>query len=140
MADRPNILHIFTDQQRWDTIHALGNPVIKTPALDRLAEEGTSFTSAYSPDPVCVPARCSMIYGLYPSHSRCYENGSHMPEDDRQTFMTALAERVALCILKHPICSAYKDHQYDASPKIDVKGFCFNDLTSILKVNVFLNH
>jgi arylsulfatase A-like enzyme len=89
MAQRPNILHIFTDQQRWDTLAALGNPVIRTPSLDRLAAMGTAFTSAYSPSPVCISARCSMIYGQYPSHTGCYEN-TRMPEDGRESFMGAL--------------------------------------------------
>jgi arylsulfatase len=59
--DRPNILHIFVDQQRFDTIGALNNPVVKTPNLDRLVRSGTAFTNAYSPSPVCIAARCSMI-------------------------------------------------------------------------------
>ena len=43
MSDRqPNILFLFTDQQRHDTIGELGNPMIRTPALDRLAAEGTT--------------------------------------------------------------------------------------------------
>jgi arylsulfatase len=87
---RPNILLFFTDQQRFDTIGALGNPVIKTPNLDRIANEGTAFTSAFSPCPVCVPARCSMHYGQYPFNSGCYENGYNMPEDGRQSFMDVL--------------------------------------------------
>ena len=41
---RPNILHLFTDMQRADTIHALGNATIKTPHLDRPVSEGTAFT------------------------------------------------------------------------------------------------
>jgi len=45
---RPNILLIFTDQQRSDTIHAAGNPAIKTPHLDRLVREDVLFTSAYT--------------------------------------------------------------------------------------------
>ena len=52
MADRPNILHVFCDQLRHDTIAALGNPVIRTPAFDRLAREGVSFVNAFSPSPV----------------------------------------------------------------------------------------
>ncbi len=90
MPKRPNILHLFTDMQRFDTIAALGNPVIRTPNLDRLCEEGVAFTSAYTPSPVCVAARCSMIYGQYPMHTKCYEN-SRMPTDERETFMDALA-------------------------------------------------
>jgi len=87
----PNILFIFTDQQRSDTIHASGNPVIKTPHLDRLAREGVLFSSAYTPSPVCVPARCSLILGQYPHNTGCADNGHRMPED-RPTFMQALAE------------------------------------------------
>ena len=51
-----NILLIFTDQQRYDTIAALGNPIIKTPTLDELVKEGVSYTNAFSPCPcVCQP-------------------------------------------------------------------------------------
>lgn len=52
---KPNILLLFTDQQRFDTIGAHGNPIIRTPVLDQLAGMGTSFTRAYTPCPVCVP-------------------------------------------------------------------------------------
>ena len=81
MPDRPNILLLFTDQQRHDTIGALGNPVIRTPNLDRIATEGTAFTSAYSPSPVCVPARASLHSGKYPWNSGCADNGFPMPLD-----------------------------------------------------------
>jgi arylsulfatase len=53
--DRPNILFVMTDQQRYDTIAALGNPLIWTPNYDRLVRRGVSFTNAYSSCPVCVP-------------------------------------------------------------------------------------
>ena len=93
MASRkPNILLLFTDQQRADTIHAAGNPVIRTPALDRLCAEGMRFDSAFTPSPVCVPARCSMIYGQYPPRTGCYANRFPMPEDGRASFMQALTE------------------------------------------------
>lgn len=91
MSKKPNILHIFTDQQRFDTIGALGNPVIKTPNLDKLCENGVVFTNAYTPSPVCVSARCSMIFSQYPMNTGCYEN-TIMPTDDRQTFMSALTD------------------------------------------------
>lgn len=87
---KPNILLIFTDQQRHDTIHALGNPIIKTPHLDRLAREGVSFASAYTPSPVCVPARCSLVFGQYPHVTGCTDNGDPMP-DDRPTMMQLLS-------------------------------------------------
>ena len=74
MNRKPNILFFFTDMQRFDTIHALGNPVIRTPNLDRLVNEGTAFSAAYSPSPVCVPARCSMHYGRYPARTGVADN------------------------------------------------------------------
>ena len=64
-STHPNILHIFTDQLRFDAIRANGKPVIRTPNLDRLADLGVSFEQAYTPSPVCVAARCSMITGCY---------------------------------------------------------------------------
>lgn len=78
---KPNIFLILTDQQRWDTIAAAGNSHIKTPSLDRLMREGTSFNAAYTPAPVCVPARCSLHYGQYPLKTGCYENNYSMPDD-----------------------------------------------------------
>ena len=88
---RPNFLLIFTDQQRWDTIHADGNPVIITPQLDRLCAEGVRFTSAYTPSPVCVSARCSLIHGQYAHHTGCTYNGDAFC-DDRPSMMDLLAE------------------------------------------------
>lgn len=81
MNTRPNILLIFTDMQRADTIHALGNATIRTPNLDRLVREGTAFSSCYSPSPVCVPARCCMHYGLYPQNTGVFDN-HNMPPDN----------------------------------------------------------
>ncbi len=87
---RPNILHLFVDQMRADAMSAAGNPYIKTPNLDRLASSGVRFSNAFSPSPVCVPARCSMIYGQYPTHTGCYEN-TPMPEDGRPSLMDLLS-------------------------------------------------
>ena len=91
MSERPNVLLFFTDQQRFDTIAALGNGVIRTPNLDRLCAEGTAYTSAYSPSSVCVPARCSLHHGQYPWRTGCYDNSHAMPTD-RPSFMDVLTE------------------------------------------------
>lgn len=60
---KPNVLFVMTDQQRYDTISALGNSHIHTPNIDRLVERGVSFTNAYSPDPICIPARHTVRTG-----------------------------------------------------------------------------
>ena len=58
-TSRPNILLFCTDQQRFDTIHALGNEHIRTPNLDRLVNQGFTFTNAYCQTPICTPSRAS---------------------------------------------------------------------------------
>lgn len=74
MKKAPNILHIFTDQLRFDAIAAHNNPHIKTPHLDALIEKGITYENAYTPSPVCVAGRCSMIMGYYPMRTKCYSN------------------------------------------------------------------
>ncbi|MCC6165912.1 MAG: sulfatase-like hydrolase/transferase, partial [Caldilineaceae bacterium] len=73
---RPNILWICTDQQRWDTIHSLGNPHIHTPNIDRLVREGVAFTHATCQSPICTPSRASFLTGLYPSSVHGCMNGN----------------------------------------------------------------
>jgi arylsulfatase len=70
----PNILLIMTDQQRFDTIGALGFSVMRTPVMDRLAREGVSFDSCFVAAPVCVPSRASFFTGLYPHASGVFRN------------------------------------------------------------------
>lgn len=82
MTNQPNILFIMTDQQRSDTIHALGNHEIRTPVLDSLVEDGTIFTNCYTPAPVCVAARSATITGVPPHLNGCTSNNEsplHLP-------------------------------------------------------------
>jgi len=79
----PNILWICTDQQRYDTIAALGNPLIRTPHVDGLVAGGVAFTQAYCQSPVCTPSRASFLTGRYPRTTRCRQNGQAMPPDER---------------------------------------------------------
>lgn len=76
---RPNILFIMTDQQRFDTIAALGNHDIYTPNLDRLVRRGVAFTNAYSTCPVCVPARYTIRTGCEPPTTRVFSNARSQP-------------------------------------------------------------
>jgi arylsulfatase A-like enzyme len=75
MSRRPNILWICTDQQRYDTIGALNNDVIRTPNLDRLCAEGVAFTRAYAQSPICTPSRASFLTGRHPSTVHVNRNG-----------------------------------------------------------------
>jgi len=62
---KPNILIITTDQQRFDTIHALGNKHIYTPHLNWLVDEGITFERCYSDSPICMPARATIMTGKH---------------------------------------------------------------------------
>ena len=71
---QPNIVMIITDQQRFDTINALGYPFMNTPNLDRLVNEGVTFTQSYITAPSCAPSRASLFTGQYPHTTGIYKN------------------------------------------------------------------
>jgi arylsulfatase A-like enzyme len=80
---KPNILVLFTDDQRFDTLGALGNPAIQTPHLDALVRRGTTFTHAHIPcgtsGAVCMPSRAMLHTGRTLFHLQ--DAGSSIPED-----------------------------------------------------------
>ena len=76
MNDRPNILWYCSDQQRFDTIGALGNPHINTPRLDAFMKEAVTFTHAFCQSPICTPSRASFLTGMYPSAVAVNGNGN----------------------------------------------------------------
>lgn len=76
MARQPNILWYCTDQQRFDTVAALGNPHVVTPVVDQLVAEGVAFTHAYCQSPICTPSRSSFMTGMYPSRVHNTRNGN----------------------------------------------------------------
>ena len=122
MDKRPNILWLCTDQQRWDTIHALGNSFIDTPNLDRLCRQGVAFTNTYCQNPICTPSRASFLTGRYPSSINANINGAcNLPE--HCTLITKrLADAGYYCGLvgKLHITSAWNDYE----PRMD--DCCFS--------------
>jgi choline-sulfatase len=89
MAERkPNVLFVMTDQQRADSIAALGNPDIYTPNMDRLVARGASFSNAYSTCPVCVPARYTIRTGCEPPTTAIYQNQRQAPIEEQAAEMT----------------------------------------------------
>jgi arylsulfatase len=74
MQSKPNIILIMTDQQRFDTIAALGASWMRTPNLDRLAASGVAFTNCFVTSPVCVAARASLFTGMYPHATGVFSN------------------------------------------------------------------
>ena len=92
MAKRPNILWYCSDQQRFDTIGALGNPHVQTPTLDQLTAEGVAFTNAYCQSPICTPSRSSFMTGMYPSRVHNTRNGNETFPEHPPVITKLLAE------------------------------------------------
>jgi len=74
MSKRPNIVFILTDQQRYDTVAALGFDHMITPNLDRLAKRGTAFENMNITSPSCAPSRASLFTGVYPHTNGVFRN------------------------------------------------------------------
>lgn len=91
-SDRPNILWYCTDQQRFDTIAALGNSHIRTPSLDRLISNGTAFRQTYVQSPICTPSRASFLTGRYPASTHVHRNGNAYFPDSEQLVTRILAD------------------------------------------------
>jgi arylsulfatase A-like enzyme len=68
---RPNILVLLTDDQRWDAMGCAGNPIVRTPEMDRLAAEGTRFVNAFVTSSICAASRASILTGQYERAHRC---------------------------------------------------------------------
>ncbi|MCF7848667.1 MAG: sulfatase [Kiritimatiellales bacterium] len=86
---KPNILFIIADDLRYDGLACNGNPHIQTPHIDRIAQDGINFRSAYVTTPICSPSRASFLSGLYASTHRIYNintNGSEILGDRLITF------------------------------------------------------
>lgn len=82
-SNRPNVIVFFTDQQRWDTTGAHGNPLGLTPNFDRMAKRGTHMFNSFTCQPVCGPARSCLQTGLYATQSGCYRNNIPLPPDSK---------------------------------------------------------
>ncbi len=79
MPDRPHILIVMVDQLSALFLRAYGHGVTRTPAIDRLAERGVVFENAYTPSPLCAPARASFMTGMLPTRTGVYDNAAELP-------------------------------------------------------------
>jgi N-acetylglucosamine-6-sulfatase len=80
-AERPNVVVILTDDQRGDAMSCAGNPVIRTPHIDRLAAEGARFANAFVTTSLCSPGRASLLSGLYARKHGVLNNFTEYPND-----------------------------------------------------------
>lgn len=92
MNKRPNILFIFADQHRYDALGSAGNPLIKTPNLDGLADSGVRFADAWCQSPICQPSRAALITGRYPHELGVMRNFGPDMDESWPTFMKQLQQ------------------------------------------------
>lgn len=78
----PNIVVFFTDQQRWDSCGCYGQKLPVTPELDRMAAEGVRFSQAFTPQPLCTPARACLQTGRYATETGVFMLDIALPTDE----------------------------------------------------------
>lgn len=78
MTEKMNVLFIITDQQRSDHMSCAGNPILKTPNIDSIGNNGMRFTNYFCTTPICMPNRASFFTGIYPSVHGTRSNGINL--------------------------------------------------------------
>ncbi len=102
-----NVLFVTVDQWRGDCLSAMGHPIVATPAIDRLAAEGTLFANHWANAAPCGPSRACLYTGTYLHHNRSLLNGT--PLDDRFTNVALLAREAGY----DPVLFGYTDTSLD---------------------------
>lgn len=85
MSKQPNIILIYADQMRYDCMSPAGNRIVKTPHLQRMADQGLTCDAAFTSYPLCCPFRASMMTGKYAQGHGLYQN--HFPLNANQEFL-----------------------------------------------------
>ncbi len=120
MRVRPNIIFIMPDQLRHDMLGCYGHPCAITPNIDQLAQNGIRFQNCYSTNPVCLPARASIITGKYCNQHHCHSN-SNSPSSDEicwpallrdNGYYTALVGKLHLWEQYRDPCFSAIDHGF----------------------------
>ena len=79
-ADRPNLIVMMTDDQRADAMSCAGNTILKTPHMDRLAQEGARFKNMFVTNSLCSPSRATLMTGLYSHRHGVRDNAPKRPD------------------------------------------------------------
>ncbi|MGI9295466.1 MAG: sulfatase family protein [Pseudomonadales bacterium] len=103
LAASPNILIIFSDDHGAEDIGAYGNPVVQTPNIDKLANQGMLFNAALTPEAICTPSRSSLYTGLYPMRHGAHRNHTQVNEGVKSLphYFEPLGYRVMLAAKTH---------------------------------------
>jgi choline-sulfatase len=130
---KPNIIYIYTDQQSETMMSCSGNKYVKTPAMDYIANNGIRFTRAYSPNPVCAPARVSLMTGRFPGYfndkdgNQARENGGAMKIPEVNEVVKSSTIAAYLKKAGYDLVFGGKEH---LPPSLTPEALGFNDITN----------
>ncbi len=79
---RPNVIYVFADQLRMSALGYAGDPNVKTPHIDRLAQQSVNFRNTVSVCPVCTPYRAALMTGRFPTTTGMFLNDLHLPSEE----------------------------------------------------------
>ncbi len=91
MPEKPNIIVVIPEQWRGDMVGCVGHPVVQTPHLDSLADEGVYFSQAFTTNPICTPSRCSLFTGWYP-HTRGHRTQRYLLQPEEPNLLKYLRQ------------------------------------------------
>jgi arylsulfatase A-like enzyme len=116
-ADRPNLIVMMTDDQRFDAMSCAGNAVLKTPNMDRIANEGVRFRNMFVTNSLCAPSRATLMTGLYSHSHGVRDNTAKRPDVPPSIpfvsdLLRAAGYEVAFCGKSHAK-SAFRDRTWD---------------------------
>ena len=122
---RPNVLFVLTDEQKASTLGLYGDPVLRTPALARLAAEGTLVESAFTPCPLCVPSRGTLLSGRYPRHHGLWFNDQRLAGEVETWFdvLSGDGYRLGLFGKNHCLAEPALERLFDARFEAGHEGF-----------------
>jgi len=108
MSAANNVLVLMSDEHTRSVMGSYGNPLVQTPALDKLANSGVRFEHAYTPSPICIPARASFATGTHVFEHRCWSSAEPY-YGQQQSWMRRLRDK------GHEVTSIGKQHYRSAA-------------------------
>ncbi len=134
-----NVILITADQLRFDTLGFMGSSEVKTPNLDKLAGDGVVFERCYTTNPVCMPARASLLLGQYPDTHGVRRNGINVPDKpyglarilSNKGYFTGFVGKTHFCSLHNQFDKTETFHNWRIGT--DYYGFQYRQITHDLK-------
>ena len=121
---KPNVLFLYADQHSPTTMSCVGHSVIRTPHMDRLAREGVLFENAYTPTPLCMPARVELLTNRYAHNNGILYNQGLTERDDPTCAQAFQAAGYHACVTgKIHFCQGPKPGTSDCNVRLREMGF-----------------